>query len=95
MQGHAQPVADPLCIGEVLGRRAVPVAIVLLPVLHEHRLHRDTRLDQSHQCNRGIDAAGDRHHRRGVVVGTRKERAGEGSGGRHRDLGRGLRQRGF
>ena len=58
MQRDAEALANPLRIGEVLGRRAVAVAIVLFPVLHEHRLHRDARLDQTQQCDRGIDTAG-------------------------------------
>ena len=71
MQGHAEPVADPLRVGQILGRRTVAVAVVLLPALHEHRLHRDARLHQAHQRHRGIDAAGYRDHRRRVFVRAR------------------------
>ena len=87
MQRHAEPVAYALRVGEILGRRAVSVAVVLLPVLHEHRLHRDTRLDQAHQRDRGVDAAGDRDHRRSVFLRGRERSVGEGRGGKHRGVG--------
>ena len=89
MQRHAEPVAYALRVGEILGRRAVSVLVVLLPVLHEHRLHRDARLDQAHQRDRGVDAAGDRDHRRRVFLRGRERSVGEGGGGQHRGVGSG------
>ena len=70
MQGNAEPVAYPLRVGEILGRRTVAGPIVLLPVLHEHRLHRNAGLDQTHQRDGGIHSAGYRDHRWRAVIRT-------------------------
>ena len=72
VQRDAERVANVLRVGEILGRRAVTVPIVLFPVLHEHRLHRDARLDQPQQCDGGVDPTRDCDHRRlGGIEGCR------------------------
>ena len=84
VQGNAEPIAYPLRIGQILGCRAVAGPVVLLPVLHEHRLYRHARLDQTHQRDGGVDTAGQCDHRRHVVLRLRRRLDGEGGCGAHR-----------
>ena len=85
VQGDAEPVAYAPGVGEVFGRGAVSGVVVFLPVLHEHRLHRNAGLGQAQQRHGGVHAAGQRDHRR--RGGARGRIGGEGGRGVHRSTG--------
>ena len=87
----AQRVAHRARIGEILRRRAVAAGVVLVPVLHEHRAHRDAVRAQALQRDRRVHAAGHAdHHVRSGARTTRGRVGRSGGGAVGHGLGHGL-----